>query len=198
VIVSLGHSAAKLDTVLAAIDAGATGFTHLFNAMSGLTAREPGMIAAALFDKRVSSGLIVDLHHVAPYNCELAYQCIGASRLMLVTDAMAHVGSNLKTLAWLNSQIVRHGDKLTLEDGSIAGSCLDMASAVRNMCGILSGKMALKNALQASLNMASKAPSNFLELKNKGELKVGNQANFVVLGKHQKMKETWINGVFID
>lgn len=196
IVISLGHSAAKLDTVLAAIDAGATGFTHLYNAMSGLSAREPGMIAAALSDTRTTSGLIVDLHHVSAYNCELAYKCIGAQRLMLVTDAMAHAGSELHTLPWSNSTITRHLDKLTLDDGSLAGSCLDMASAVRNMYSILRKKTDSESLLQEVLNMASKVPAKFLNLKNKGELKVGHQANFVLLDDQQNIRGSWINGLF--
>lgn len=203
VIVSLGHSGASIDQVNAAIDAGATGFTHLFNAMSGLTAREPGMIGAALSDVRMTSGLIADLHHVSAYNCALAYRCIGADRLMLVTDAMAHTGCDLKTLAWLNSHITRNGDKLTLENGSIAGSCLDMASAVRNMYSVLSatnealtGKN--KSLLYEVLNMASKTPANLLGLNNIGELKVGHQANFVLLDDQQYVKSCWLKGLLVS
>jgi N-acetylglucosamine-6-phosphate deacetylase len=201
VIVSLGHSAANLETTLQAIDAGATGFTHLFNAMSGLTAREPGLIAAALNDTRVCSGLIADMHHVAPYNCLLAYKCIGPERLMLVTDAMAHVGSELITLPWLDSQITRHGSKLSLDDGSLAGSCLDMSGAVRNMYQCLADSNLSGNEsdlLKSVLNMASKGPANFLGLRNIGCLRVGQQADFVLLDDQLAIQGCWSKGLLLS
>lgn len=188
VIVSLGHSAADIECVIKAIDAGANGFTHLFNAMSGLTAREPGLIAAALNDDRMTSGLIADLHHVHPYNCQLAFKSIGAERLILVTDAMAHVGSPINSIPWLDTHITRHGDKLTLEDGSLAGSCLDMAGAVRNMVQVLNGQ------LTSVLNMASQVPARFLGLDHLGELAVNKHANFVLLDDKLQVQASWING----
>jgi len=186
--VALGHSGADIDTVLAAIDAGASGFTHLFNAMSGLTAREPGMIAAALSDTRVICGLIADLQHVHPYNCKLAFNSIGAKRLMLVTDAMAHVGSSTQTISWHGNIITRHGDKLTLENGDIAGSCLDMAGSVKNMHEIVQGQ------LEDILNMAAKVPAGFIGLNNIGQLRVGKQADFVLLNEQLKCEACWIKG----
>lgn len=197
VIVSLGHSGADIDTVLSAINAGAHCFTHLFNAMSGLTAREPGMISAALSDKRVSAGLIPDLQHVHPYNCKLAYQCLGPERLMLVTDAMAHVGSKMQTLPWLDSTITKADNKLTLDDGSLAGSCLDMASAVDNMYTLLSeGVVASEQntLLKDVLNMASKTPAKLMGLTHLGKLMPGYQADFVLLNQDFKVQASWING----
>lgn len=188
VVVSLGHSGADIDCVINAIDAGATGFTHLFNAMSGLTAREPGLIAAALCDERVTSGLIADLHHVHGYNCQFAFRCIGADRLMLVTDAMAHVGSSVDRIPWLDTQIIRDDDKLTLEDGSLAGSCIDMAAAVRNMHQLLN------NQLTAVLNMASRVPARFLGLDYLGELTGDKHANFILLNNKMHVQASWING----
>jgi N-acetylglucosamine-6-phosphate deacetylase len=197
VVVSLGHSGATIDQALAAIDAGATCSTHLFNAMSGLTAREPGLISAALSDARIFSGLIADLHHVHPQNCMLAYQCIGAERLMLVTDAMAHVGSDLQTLPWLDSSITKVGDKLILDDGSLAGSCLDMTSAVRNMLNLLQIRISTAsrtNILADTLKMASQVPANLLGLDGYGELAVGKRADFVLLDNKIYTQACWISG----
>ncbi|WP_371195997.1 N-acetylglucosamine-6-phosphate deacetylase [Glaciecola sp. SC05] len=197
VVVSLGHSAASFDLVQGAIEAGAIGFTHLFNAMSGLTAREPGMIASALTDPRIFAGLIADLHHVHPINCKLAYHCIGPSRLMLVTDAMAHVGSDMQSLPWLDSTITKVGNKLVLEDGSIAGSCLDMAGAVKNMFDLLSAGLPddqPNDVLSEVLNMASQVPANMLSLSDRGELKPGNRADFVLLNDDLQVKACWIDG----
>ncbi len=197
VVVSLGHSAATVEQALAAIDAGATCTTHLFNAMSGLTAREPGLINIALSDQRLTSGLIVDLHHVHPQNCALAYQCIGSERLMLVTDAMAHVGSDLQTLPWLDSTITRQDGKLTLDNGSLAGSCLDMSSAVRNMYLLLKQQARNHDAntlLANVLNMASRVPANLLGIVDRGSLKVGNKADFVLLSDDLVVRGSWIGG----
>ncbi|WP_041246243.1 N-acetylglucosamine-6-phosphate deacetylase [Brumicola nitratireducens] len=201
VVVSLGHSAATVEQALAAIDAGATCTTHLFNAMSGLTAREPGLINIALSDQRLTSGLIVDLHHVHPQNCALAYQCIGAERLMLVTDAMAHVGSDLQTLPWLDSTITRKDGKLTLDNGSLAGSCLDMSSAVRNMYSLLRQQARNHDAntlLANVLNMASRVPANLLGIVDRGSLQVGSKADFVLLSDDLHVEGTWACGVKVD
>ncbi|GAB2697590.1 N-acetylglucosamine-6-phosphate deacetylase [Aliiglaciecola aliphaticivorans] len=189
VIVSLGHSNADIDTVLKAIDAGATGFTHLFNAMSGLTARNPGMVAAALQDERVTCGLIADGLHVHPYNCRLAFQCKGWQKLMLVTDAMAHVGAEVETLPWLDTQIIRNGNKLTLADGTLAGSALDMSSAVRNL------HQNMGVPLESALKMASLTPAKFLACSNRGKLAVGMQADFVVLDEQLCTLGCWIAGI---
>lgn len=197
VVVSLGHSAATFEQALAAVDAGATCTTHLFNAMSGLTAREPGLINIALSDERLSSGLIADLHHVHPQNCSLAYQCIGAERLMLVTDAMAHVGSNLQTLPWLDSTITKKDGKLTLDNGNLAGSCLDMSSAVRNMYSLLTQQTRNYDAdtvLTNVLNMASRVPASLLGILDRGSLKVGNKADFVVLNNDLFVTGCWMDG----
>jgi N-acetylglucosamine-6-phosphate deacetylase len=188
VVVALGHSAATVETVLQAIEAGASGFTHLFNAMSGLSARDPGMIAAALHDSRVYCGLIADLIHVHPYNGQLAYRCKNWQRLMLVTDAMAHVGCDLDVLPWLDTQITRHGNKLTLDNGTIAGSALDMASAVRN------AHQHMHIELGHALNMASLSPATFAGLEQLGQLKVGKQADFILLDRQLSIVSSWIKG----
>jgi N-acetylglucosamine-6-phosphate deacetylase len=188
VVVALGHSAADVETVLQAIEAGASGFTHLFNAMSGLSARDPGMIAAALNDSRVYCGLIADLIHVHPYNGQLAYRCKNWQRLMLVTDAMAHVGCDLDVLPWLDTQITRHGNKLTLDNGTIAGSALDMASAVRN------AHQHMHIELGNVLNMASLSPATFAGLEHLGQLKVGKQADFILLDRQLSVVSSWIKG----
>jgi N-acetylglucosamine-6-phosphate deacetylase len=199
VVVSLGHSGANIDCVLSAIDAGAHCFTHLFNAMSGLSARAPGMIAAALADPRVNAGIIADMHHVHPLNCQLAFHCMGADRLFLVTDAMAHVGCDMQSLPWLESSINKIGDKLTLDDGSLAGSCLNMAAAVKNMYRLLSSNE--KHAEGRSkrmcdvLKMASHTPARVMSLEQRGQLMTGYHADFVLLNEELQIQGAWIGGV---
>lgn len=187
--ICLGHSNANAETVLKALEAGATGFTHLFNAMSPLTSREPGMVGAALADADSYCGLIVDLLHVHPTACKLAVKAKSANNVMLVTDAMSHVGSDQVMLDYCDTQIVRQGDKLTVPDGTLAGSALDMASAVRNCHKILG------IPLSDSLKMATRTPSAFLSLDNSiGTLTPGSQANFVLLNDDLEVQKCWING----
>ncbi|MDT0595799.1 N-acetylglucosamine-6-phosphate deacetylase [Glaciecola petra] len=200
VTVSLGHSSADIDTVLAAIEAGAKCFTHLFNAMSGLKAREPGMIAAALGNTNVYAGLIADGHHVHPYNCQLAYKCLGDKRLILVTDAMAHVGSDITSISWVDNVISKQNNRLSLADGSIAGSCISMANSVQNMTKFLGHNSlnSLNNqdntALTNILNMASLHPAELMNLKNRGSLSIGKRADFVLLNAELAHQGTWIAG----
>ena len=102
VVVAIGHTNASYEQVQAAIDAGATGFTHLYNAMSALTSREPGAVGAALLNDTVYCGFIIDHHHLHRKSAELALNVKTANRAMLVTDAMAHVGSDIERLHFFN------------------------------------------------------------------------------------------------
>lgn len=189
VIICLGHSNATSEQVIAAIDAGARGFTHLYNAMSPLTGRETGMVGIALLDEHTYCGLIVDHYHVAKHSCQLAIKCKGAKHIMLVTDAMSHVGSDQTHLHFAGMDIVKSGNKLTIEGGRLAGSTLDMASAVRNTVG------GLGQPLQNALTMASFAPARFLSLDNQlGKIQPGFQADWVMLDDNQHCTATWIKG----
>jgi N-acetylglucosamine-6-phosphate deacetylase len=173
VIVSMGHSNAPEDVALKAVEAGATSVTHLFNAMSGLSAREPGIAGVALTSKNIIAGLIVDMHHVSATSCKLAFDAKGSSGVMLVTDAMAYTGSDISELSWAGSVITRNGDRLTTTVGTIAGSCLDMLGAVRHCVD------SLELPLSDALISASSSPARLLGLSNEGTLKVGSRAKFV-------------------
>jgi len=187
--ICLGHSNANSKTVMRALEAGASGFTHLFNAMSPLEGREPGMVGCALLDKDSYCGLIVDHQHVHPKSCQLAIRTKGADRIMLVTDAMSHVGSTQKSLPYFDTVITRNGDKLTVPDGTLAGSVLNMARAVRN-CHI-----DLAVSLEASLQMASSTPANYLGIGDiYGQLKPGYRADMVLLDEKYNVASSWIAG----
>ncbi|WP_346993463.1 N-acetylglucosamine-6-phosphate deacetylase [Alteromonas gracilis] len=186
VTVSLGHTNADFEQIQSAIDAGATGFTHLYNAMSALTSREPGAVGAALLNEDTYCGFIVDHYHLHPKSAELALKVKGASRAMLVTDAMAHAGSDVTRLPFFNTEIVREGNKLTTPDGTLAGSCLDMHSALVNTINGCSITLA-----QAS-TMASNTPSSFMGLSNEiGNLEVGRFADFVLLSEKNEVKQVF-------
>lgn len=189
VVVALGHSNATYEQAVAALEAGATGFTHLYNAMSALQSREPGMVGAALNQADAYCGLIVDHHHVHPQSAQLAIKTKTAQRIMLVTDAMAHVGTELTELAFFNTVIERHGDKLVTPEGTLAGSCLDMHTAVLNT------HRDLGFSLTAVSEMASGTPARFLSReRNLGSIAVGQAANLLYLDNALNIDTIWLHG----
>lgn len=189
-ILSAGHTAADYDTIVAARAAGLTGFTHLFNAMPPLAGRAPGPVGAALDDPGSWCGLIVDLHHVAAVSLRVAIAARGWQRMMLVTDAMPSVGSDEASFDLLGRTITRRDGKLTTDDGTIAGSDLDMASAVRNCVHHLG------LPLEAALHMASRAPAEFLGLGDElGRIAPGYRASLVLLDDDLGAVATWVDGV---
>ena len=190
VIVAAGHSDADYETVRAAIDAGVTGFTHLFNAMSQLTNRAPGMVGAALEDRETYAGIIVDGHHLHPATFRAGLQAKGIDRLMLVTDAMPTVGAEHQEFMLQGRAIRRHGDRLLSQDGVLAGSTLTMASAVAN--AIEQGRLDLPSAVR----MASSSPAHFLGLAcETGAIEVGLRADLVAMKDDFTVTRTWIAGV---
>ncbi len=189
VTVCLGHSNAGYDSVQAALEAGASGFTHLYNAMSPLTGRQAGMVGAALLAKHSYAGLIVDLHHVCKQSAQVAINMKGKDRIMLVTDSMSHIGTDQVKLSFCGCDIIKTDDKLTLQDGTLAGSHLDMASAVRNTVNILD------YSIEDAIDMASRTPSHFLNMqKHKGSLRRGFDADFVCLDTEFNVTHTVCQG----
>ena len=190
VIVAAGHSDADYATVRAAIDAGLSGFTHLFNAMSQLANRAPGMVGAALEDESTYAGIIVDGHHLHPATLRVAVRAKGPDRLMLVTDAMPSVGAEVGDFMLQGRAIHRDGDMLKSADGVLAGSTLTMAGAVANM--IDQARVSLR---QASA-MAAATPAAFLGLGNvTGAIAAGLAADLVLLDDDFTVRRTWIGGV---
>ncbi|MDO6963373.1 N-acetylglucosamine-6-phosphate deacetylase [Rhizobium alvei] len=196
IIVSIGHSDAKASEAQALFDAGAHGVTHLFNAMSQLGNREPGLVGAAIDHPSVWCGIIADGHHVDPISHRLALRAkravTGPGRLFLVTDAMALVGSTSDHFL-LHGRTVRRtpGDlcaKLTLDDGTIAGSDLDMASAIR-FC-----VERLDLSLAEALAMATSYPARFLKITDRGMIKPGLRADLVHLDASLSVTDTWLSG----
>jgi N-acetylglucosamine-6-phosphate deacetylase len=191
VIVSAGHSDAPYEVVRAAIDAGVTAFTHLFNGMSQLTNRGPGMVGAALEDRTSYAGLIIDGHHIHPAAFRVAVNAKGTDRLMLVTDAMATVGAREREFTLQGRRIRRDGDKLVSEDGVLAGSTLTMAAAVAN--AIEQGRLELPQAVE----MATSTPARFLGLGDEmGAIAPGLRCDLVALRPDLTVASTWIRGAF--
>ena len=189
VVVALGHSNATYEQAVAALTAGATGFTHLYNAMSALQSRAPGMVGAALNQSDAYCGLIVDHHHVHPQSAALAIKTKTAQRIMLVTDAMAHVGTDITELAFFNTVIERHGDKLVTPEGTLAGSCLDMHTAVLN------SHRDLGFSLAEVSTMASQTPARFIgSEQHLGSIAVGQTANLLLLDEALNIETIWLRG----
>ena len=190
IIVSLGHSDATYDEVAQAVDAGATGVTHLFNAMSPLGNRAPGMIGAALEFGDLWCGIIADGHHVDPAALRLALRAKRRpGRLFLVSDAMPTAG-DADDMFTLNGRTVTRTDgRLTLADGTLAGSDLDMASAVRFAIDELGVPRA------EALRMASLYPATLLRKDDRhGRIRPGYRADFVHLDDDNAVQAVWVAG----
>jgi N-acetylglucosamine-6-phosphate deacetylase len=186
--VSLGHSMATYAETRAAMNEGLTGFTHLFNAMRPLGSREPGPIAAALESAGVWFGMIVDGIHVDPVMLRLALR--GAAKPILVTDAMPPVGDDRSEFRLDGERITVKDGKCLRGDGTLAGSTLDMATAVRNCVRLLGVP------LVDALRFASAHPASFLGLEHRlGRLAAGCRADMVAIDPHSiTVLRTWIAG----
>ena len=186
---SIGHSEAPAAVVMQAVADGATGVTHLFNAMPPLSAREPGIIGAALAEPRLTAGLIVDGIHVDPVSIRAAFAAKGADRIALVSDAMPTVGTSLTRFELMGRTITLANGRLTTEEGTLAGAHLDMASAVRNAVSL--AQLPLEDALRA----ASLTPARFLGLEHeRGALDPGARADLVALDQDLNVLATWLDG----
>ncbi|MET3653027.1 N-acetylglucosamine-6-phosphate deacetylase [Dyella japonica] len=193
VIVVAGHTAATYDITRAALDAGVTGFTHLYNAMTPLGSREPGVVGAALDDPHSWCGLIVDGHHVHPVALRVAIAAKAKGKSVLVTDAMPPVGSDNPEYVLNGQTIVARDSVCQSDDGVLAGSALDMATGVRNLVEMVGLPLA-----EAS-RMASAYPAAWLGLdRTHGRLVAGQHADFAVLDDGLVVTETWISGVRYD
>jgi N-acetylglucosamine-6-phosphate deacetylase len=189
ILVSLGHSNATCAEVRAALDAGARSFTHLFNAMSQLEGREPGMVGAALADTDSYLGVIADGFHVHDTSLKLALAATSGDRFMLVSDAMSSAAGGPDHFELQGRLVTRRGDRLTLAEGTLAGSNLTMDAAVRYCVNTL------KIELATALRMASANPARFLGLEDQlGLIAPGARASLVHLDEALNVKQTWVEG----
>ena len=189
VIVCLGHSNADGATVEAALAAGATGFTHLYNAMSPLTSREPGMVGVALADRNSWCGIIFDGHHVHPVAAKLALAAKPRGKMLIVTDAMSPVGTNDTEFPFFAGKVTRVGNKLTNDAGSLAGSVLDMAGAVQYAVTELGSEQG------EALRMAALYPAEFLGIADRaGRIAAGYRADLVLLDQKGVVQQCFIAG----
>ena len=189
VVVAAGHTNASYAAARAALDHGLTGFTHLFNAMSPLTGREPGVVGAALEDRASWCAIIVDGVHVDPVVLKLALRLKPLDRLTLITDAMPCVGDGATSFLLQGRRIFARDGACYDEDGTLAGSILDMAAAVRNAVSMLGLDLA------DAARMASRNPAEFLRLDDqRGRIARGYIADLVLLDADLRVTDTWIGG----
>jgi N-acetylglucosamine-6-phosphate deacetylase len=188
VIVSAGHSDASYDEAQRAIAAGLSGFTHLFNAMSPLHHRNPGAVGAA-FDSDAYCGLIVDDVHLHPAVVRLAIKAKGIDRIMLVTDAMPSVGTDVSEFTLQGKRIAVKDGVCIFEDGTLAGTHLDMASALRETVAVTG------LPVPDVSTMASATPAAFLSMQDRiGAIATGQRADWVWLDAGLAPRATWIGG----
>lgn len=189
VVVAAGHTAASYEEARAGLEAGIRGFTHLYNAMSPLTGREPGAVGAALEDRDSWVGIIADGVHVHPASLRVALAAKPRGKVMLVTDAMPPVGADDPSYELYGEVITAVDGVVRNAAGSLAGSALDMATAVRNSVQLLGVPLA------EAARMASTYPAQFLNLDDRyGHIAEGHHADLVLLDDALQVRSTWIAG----
>lgn len=189
VLVSLGHSSATFAEVQLALNSGARAFTHLFNAMSQMNGREPGMVGAALSDTESFCGVIADGFHVQDAVMKIALAAKPKNRMMLISDAMPTAAGGPDQFELQGRSVKRVNGRLQLEDGTLAGCNLTMDEAVRYCV------FKLNVGLEDALRMASLNPATFLRKEHElGLIKAGYLASLVHLSDELLVQQTWING----
>jgi len=187
--VSLGHSAADYDEAVAAIDAGARHATHLFNRMTPITHRAPGLAGAVLSHDEVKAELICDGFHVHAAMSRLAIAAKGVDGVMAITDGTAGAGLPPGSMTRLGGRPIRVSDQAALlEDGTLAGSTLTMDRAFRNIVTMFHASI-----VQAAI-MCSTTPARALGLTGFGVIAEGNVADLVVLDRGFRVVRTFIDG----
>ena len=186
--ISMGHTAATYAQAEAAVDAGVTHVTHLFNAMTALNHREPGVVGAALADDRVSCELIADTFHVDKALFSLVARQKG-EKLVLITDCIRSGGMPDGEYTLGGQAIFVHGIECRLADGTIAGSMLTLERAVKNMWDY-SGL-----PLHEAVNMASRNPARVLGIEDrKGTLEPGSDADIAIIDRDFAVQQTIVEG----
>jgi len=187
--VSLGHSGADFDTAVAAIEAGARHATHLFNRMTPMTHRAPGLVGAVLSREEIAAELICDAYHVHPAMCRLAIAAKGAEGVMAITDGTGASGLPVGAFARLGGRrIEARSEAAFLEEGTLAGSTLTMDRAFRTLitrCG---------SSVVEAATMCSTTPARELGLTGFGVIAVGAAADLAVLDRGFRVVRTFIGG----
>lgn len=192
VIAAIGHSNASYEQAIAAIDAGCVHATHLFNAMSAMHHREPGLVTALLLDDRVMTEIIADLVHLHPAILQLTVKLKGLERTVLITDAMRAKNLSDGTYELGGQKVVVKNHEARLSDGKLAGSTLRMDVALKNM--ITHAKCQLSDAVK----MATENPAKQLKIfARKGSITAGKDADLVVLDSNLQVQMTICKGAIV-
>ena len=189
VYVALGHSDASYEKALEAVSAGANIFVHVFNGMSGLRHRNPGMVGAAMNSDAIGE-LICDGHHVNPAAANILMNVKGRDHIALITDCMSAGGKeDGDYMLGEFPVIVENGTARLKDSGSLAGSILKLKDAVKNVV-----KWEIADVFEA-IQMASLIPAKSVGIDDVcGKLKVGYEADFIVLDKDLYLKATYLYG----
>ena len=189
IVVSLGHTNATYAQAKIAIDNGASSATHLFNAMTTLSGREPGVIGA-IYDNNLYAGVIVDGFHVAYENVRISKKILG-EKLFLVTDAVAPAGANIDCFDFVGTTVYYKDGKCFGEDGTLGGSAVTMIESIQqtvNYVGI---------ELQEAIRMATLYPAKAISVDDKlGSITAGKVANLAIFNNEYKVVATVVNGVY--
>jgi N-acetylglucosamine-6-phosphate deacetylase len=189
IVVSLGHSDATAEEAQSVFDAGASAVTHLYNAMSQLSSRAPGVVGATLADPRIICGLIADGEHAHALAYRVALAAKGPRGIALVSDAMPPAAGGPDVFELQGRRMTRVGHKLVAEDGTLAGAAITMREAVDYVVRVL--KVPLADALM----MATLTPARLLRVDDRiGRLKPGYRADLVHLTDDLKVIEVWTGG----
>lgn len=187
--VSLGHTGATYDEARAAIAAGAHHATHLFNRMSSITSRSPGVVGAVLESDAVAAEIICDGHHVHPSLVAMAIRLKSASRMMAITDATAAAGLPVGSRTRLGDQTIIAGERTAvLENGTLAGSILTMDGAFRNLV------TRMRVSLPDAARMCATTPAEALGVAGIGSIAAGQWADLAVFSRDLKIRATYLAG----
>jgi N-acetylglucosamine-6-phosphate deacetylase len=192
VATSVGHSAATFEQARAAFDAGATSTTHLFNAMTGIDHRAPGVALAALLDDRAYVELIADGIHVHPALWPLITRLKPPGRLMLVSDAVAIAGTESERgrIGGLDVEVV-DGRVVLAGTTTLAGSAIALDDAVRNL-------VANGIPLPAAVGAATRNPLALVGVTDRGRLEIGQRADLVELGQDLRVLRVMRSGTWFE
>jgi N-acetylglucosamine-6-phosphate deacetylase len=189
VVVSAGHSEASFEIAYATFDHQVAGVTHLFNAMSPIHHREPGLVGAAFAHPRVVCSLIADGLHVHPEVASLAFRMLGPDRLYLTTDATAATGMGPGEYALATRKVYQDANMARLKDGALAGSLVTMNEAFQNILAFTGC------TIPEAARVVSTTPARLIgEGRRKGRLVPGYDADITVLAPDLSVQAVWRNG----
>ena len=189
IVIGIAHSEARYEDIEVAIDNGLTQVTHIFNAMHPLHHRTPGVITAALLKRELKVHLIGDCVHVHPAVIKLLYKLKGPTGILLITDAVSATGQEDGIYELAGRQIHLKGEKVYMEDGTLAGSAITLEKSVKNLID------RVNIPIHEAIRMASLNPARVLGLDHrKGILGVGKDADMVVLDSNYEVRMTIIGG----